>query len=142
MLSLLWPVQSVLRSLLAIKAVINLARLSEHSSVIVLSVVGAQDQFEITVSGLHCAKSNDDRYLGPCSCSFKAATSTLWSGTLGLNSLLSRQDCADKLFVVSHEDVLVGEGWMGPTDTATPGQLAQRRLDQFGSANLLEAVRR
>src|SRR5437660_25566 len=48
---------------------------------------------------------------------------------------------ADQLLVVAGEDVLVGEGGVGPADAAV-GELSPRRLDQLRPADLLETLGR
>src|SRR5207302_2087302 len=56
--------------------------------------------------------------------------------------LFRRQARADDFVVVSGEDAFVGEGWVGPADAATVGELAGGRLDELGAADFVIAVGR
>src|SRR5437868_6352583 len=52
------------------------------------------------------------------------------------------QTRTNQLLVVAGEDVLVGEGGVGPADAVAQRQLAGRRADQLRAADLLESLRR
>src|SRR5262245_59338306 len=95
-----------------------------------LDEYGLPQQLVGCKSEAHCTSTShplaERRCISRCSCTLR----------------LLRQTRADQLLVVPREDVLVRESRMRPADAAALPQLIQRRLQQLGSADLFETLRR